>query len=401
MTKKFYELTPNERLALLAIDDDIRTALSEQQSTVNAQLVENYISDFRVPMGVVRDLLINQHHYQVPMATEEPSVIAAANNGAKMLSAGIDVQIGRTAMIGQMMFVTEKSLADFVQAHRLKIFDIARQARPSIYQRGGGLLDVVVRQVSENETSVDFIIDTKDAMGANIVDTILEAELPLFESFNPLGVILSNYATQQLVTATADIAFERVGGEHVARQIVALNHFAQSDPYRATTENKGLFNGVSAVVLATGNDWRAVEASGHAYASRNGQYQALTTWSIKDNQLHGELTMPISVGTVGGAISVLPAAQNALAMLGHVNADELRMVIVSVGLAQNLAALKAIVSGGIQQGHMRMQYRALAMQVGAEVSEVKRLVPRLMAEKHVDAELATKILMEIRNESKS
>lgn len=401
MTKKFYELTPNERLALLAIDDDIRTALSEQQSTVNAQLVENYISDFRVPMGVVRDLLINQHHYQVPMATEEPSVIAAANNGAKMLSAGIDVQIGRTAMIGQMMFVTEKSLADFVQAHRLEIFDIARQARPSIYQRGGGLLDVVVRQVSENETSVDFIIDTKDAMGANIVDTILEAELPLFESFNPLGVILSNYATQQLVTATADIAFERVGGEHVARQIVALNHFAQSDPYRATTENKGLFNGVSAVVLATGNDWRAVEASGHAYASRNGQYQALTTWSIKDNQLHGELTMPISVGTVGGAISVLPAAQNALAMLGHVNADELRMVIVSVGLAQNLAALKAIVSGGIQQGHMRMQYRALAMQVGAEVSEVKRLVPRLMAEKHVDAELATKILMEIRNESKS
>lgn len=401
MTKKFYELTPDERLALLAIDDDIRTALSEQQSTVNAQLVENYISDFRVPMGVVRDLLINQQHYQVPMATEEPSVIAAANNGAKMLSAGIDVQIGRTAMIGQMMFVTEKSLADFVQAHRLEIFDIARQARPSIYQRGGGLLDVVVRQVSENETSVDFIIDTKDAMGANIVDTILEAELPLFESFNPLGVILSNYATQQLVTATADIAFERVGGEHVARQIVALNHFAQSDPYRATTENKGLFNGVSAVVLATGNDWRAVEASGHAYASRNGQYQALTTWSIKDNQLHGELTMPISVGTVGGAISVLPAAQNGLAILGHVNADELRMVIVSVGLAQNLAALKAIVSGGIQQGHMRMQYRALAMQVGAEVSEVKRLVPRLMAEKHVDTELATKILMEIRNESKS
>ncbi|WP_312980213.1 hydroxymethylglutaryl-CoA reductase, degradative [Leuconostoc falkenbergense] len=401
MTKKFYELTPDERLALLAIDDDIRTALSEQQSTVNAQLVENYISDFRVPMGVVRDLLINQQHYQVPMATEEPSVIAAANNGAKMLSAGIDVQIGRTAMIGQMMFVTEKSLADFVQAHRLEIFDIARQARPSIYQRGGGLLDVVVRQVSENETSVDFIIDTKDAMGANIVDTILEAELPLFESFNPLGVILSNYATQQLVTATADIAFERVGGEHVARQIVALNHFAQSDPYRATTENKGLFNGVSAVVLATGNDWRTVEASGHAYASRNGQYQALTTWSIKDNQLHGELTMPISVGTVGGAISVLPAAQNGLAILGHVNADELRMVIVSVGLAQNLAALKAIVSGGIQQGHMRMQYRALAMQVGAEVSEVKRLVPRLMAEKHVDTELATKILMEIRNESKS
>lgn len=401
MTKKFYELTPDERLALLAIDDDIRTALSEQQSTVNAQLVENYISDFRVPMGVVRDLLINQQHYQVPMATEEPSVIAAANNGAKMLSAGIDVQIGRTAMIGQMMFVTEKSLADFVQAHRLEIFDIARQARPSIYQRGGGLLDVVVRQVSENETSVDFIIDTRDAMGANIVDTILEAELPLFESFNPLGVILSNYATQQLVTATADIAFERVGGEHVARQIVALNHFAQSDPYRATTENKGLFNGVSAVVLATGNDWRAVEASGHAYASRNGQYQALTTWSIKDNQLHGELTMPISVGTVGGAISVLPAAQNGLAILGHVNADELRMVIVSVGLAQNLAALKAIVSGGIQQGHMRMQYRALAMQVGAEVSEVKRLVPRLMAEKHVDTELATKILMEIRNESKS
>ncbi|MBZ1517011.1 hydroxymethylglutaryl-CoA reductase, degradative [Leuconostoc mesenteroides] len=401
MSKKFYELTPDERLLALNLKEDIRLSFSSRQSPVNAQMVENYISDFRMPMGVVHDILIDEQHFSVPMAIEEPSVIAAANNGAKMLSNGVHVIMADTAMIGQMLLVDAAGVDEFINLHRDEIFAKAKQAKPSIYKRGGGLRDVRVRNISKTETSVDFIIDTKDAMGANIVNTILEAELPLFEKFIPLGVILSNYATNQLVKVTGDVDFERIGGREVAQKIVALNHFSKNDPYRATTENKGLFNGISAVVLATGNDWRAVEASGHAYASRDGQYRGLVTWTILNGKLHGELTLPISVGTVGGAISAMPDAKQALSIIGDVHADTLRGVILSVGLAQNLAALKSIASGGIQRGHMRMQYRALVMQVGAKTDEIAAVVSRLISLSHVDASVAKKILMEIRNEPKN
>ncbi|GMA69601.1 3-hydroxy-3-methylglutaryl coenzyme A reductase [Leuconostoc litchii] len=401
MSKKFYELTPDDRLLELSLNEQTRQALSNRQSAVNAQLVENYISDFRVPIGVVHDILVDGKRYSVPMVVEEPSVIAAANNGVKMLSDSVRVKMSRMAMIGQMMFSNAVDLSSFILTHRNEIFEIAKRAKPSIYQRGGGLLDFKIRKVSENETSLDFIIDTKDAMGANIVNTIMEAELVLFEQFKPLGVILSNYATNQLVTVSAAVEFKQVGGFEVAKKIVSLNHFSKNDPYRAVTENKGIFNGISAVVLATGNDWRAVEASGHAYASRNGQYQGLATWTIVDNKLHGELTLPISVGTVGGAISAMPDAKQALSIIGNVGADDLRGIILSVGLAQNLAALKAIASGGIQRGHMRMQYRALAMQVGAHSDEVIQVVSHLIKLKQVDASIAEKVLMEIRNESKN
>jgi len=192
------------------------------------------------------------------------------------------------------------------------------------------------------------------------------------------------------------MTFDSVGGHDVAKKIVALNHFAKNDPYRATTENKGLFNGIGAVVLATGNDWRAVEASGQAYASRDGQYRALASWTIQEDQLIGELSMPISVGTVGGAISAMPQAKNVLNIMKITSADELRTIILATGLAQNLAALKAIASGGIQRGHMRMQYRVLALQVGATMAEVPILVAKLNQLKQVDTTIASKLLSEIR-----
>ncbi|ADG40517.1 MULTISPECIES: hydroxymethylglutaryl-CoA reductase, degradative [Leuconostoc] len=403
MTKKYYELTPDERLAFLNLNESIRNELHENQSANNAQIIENYISDFRVPMGVLKDIIVNGRHVSVPMATEEPSVIAAANNGARLLNGGDGISVRlpeRTAMIGQILFTgcPFHEIEHYVAAHQEAFFKTARQAKPSIYKRGGGLLSIKARQVSNDEVSVDFEVDTKDAMGANIVNTILEAEAPLFSHFEShiLGAILTNYATSQCVTVTGYVPVELLGGLQVAEKIVALNQFSKHDSYRATTENKGLFNGISSVVLATGNDWRAVEASGHAFASQYGTYQSLTTWRIQDNKLFGQLSLPISVGTVGGVISAMPQARNALRIIDIASADELRGVILAVGLAQNLAALKAIASGGIQRGHMRMQYRALALQVGALPEELELLVSQLNKLEHVDATIASRLLMEMR-----
>lgn len=408
MAKKYYELSPDERLALLQLSDQDKSAWRDNQSDNNAQIVENYITDFRLPMGVLQDIIFNGRQVSVPMAIEEPSVIAAANNGAKMLNAGGGVQVvlpKRSALIGQLLFtnIDFDTINQFVLTHQQILFECAKQAKPSIYKRGGGLLSVVTRRITDSDVSVDFTIDTKDAMGANIVNTILEAETTIFSDFKNqfIGAILSNYAIDQLVTVTGRVPFANVGGQQVAEKIVSLSKFSKHDIYRATTENKGLFNGLSAVVMATGNDWRAVEASGHAYASHNGHYQSLTTWSIKNDYLQGELTLPISVGTVGGAISAMPQAQRALRMMAVETADQLRGIILAVGLAQNLAALKAIVAGGIQQGHMKMQYRALAIQVGATIAEVQTLVTKLRALKQVDTEIAKKILMEMRDESKN
>lgn len=403
MTKKYYELTPDERLASLHLDQRATTLWHDNQSETNAQLIENYVSDMRIPIGILKDIVVDDKHYAVPMATEEPSVIAAANHGAKLLNnlGGLHVKSPRqTAMIGQLLFyqTADDAIAQFVSANQQAFFECAKHAKPSIYRRNGGLLSVNARRVSPTQVSVDFLIDTKDAMGANIVNTILEAERAVFSSFeaNFLGAILSNYATEQVVTVSAEVTVQQIGGQHIAEKIVALNDFAKHDIYRATTENKGIFNGISAVALATGNDWRAVEAAGHAYASRTGCYQALTTWHIVDNLLLGEISMPITVGTVGGTITALPQAKQALEVMTIQTANQLRGIMLAVGLAQNLAALKAIVDGGIQRGHMRMQYRALALQVGATVEELPNLVFKLSQEQQVDARVAQELLTEMR-----
>ena len=403
MPKKYYELTPDERLASLNLDEQAMQAWRDNQSTTNSQIVENYISDFRVPMGVLKDIIVADRHVTVPMATEEPSVIAAANHGAKLLNQGGGVAVSlpeRTALIGQLLFsgVAYDELAAFVARQQAAFFTIAQEAKPSIYRRGGGLLSVTARAVSATSVSVDFTIDTRDAMGANIVNTILEAEQALFADFQAqfVGAILSNYATAQCVTVTGRVPIASIGGQAVAKRLVQLNQFGHQDVYRATTENKGLFNGIGAVTLATGNDWRAVEAAGHAFASQNGRYQSLTTWTIAGDFLEGRLTMPISVGTVGGAISAMPQAQRALAIVAPQTADELRGIILAVGLAQNLAALKAIADGGIQKGHMKMHYRALALQVGARDDEIATLVTQLQAAEQVDAAVATNLLREMR-----
>ena len=396
--QKFYQLTPEQRRAQLNFDDPAIPVTTQPTS----QLIENYLGDFALPLGVVPNLIVDGRSFVVPMVTEEPSVVAAANNGAKHLNAGGGVQTNVTQrdMIGQLLFegASAQALEAFIVSRETQLFARAKAAHPSIVARGGGLKSLHVRSVSDTQTSVDFVVNTQDAMGANIVNTIGEALAIEFEVFSEqlLGVILSNYATESLTTARVSVPFAVLGGREVAQQIAALSRFAANDVYRATTENKGVFNGLAAVVLATGNDWRAVEAAGHAYAGRDGQYRALTRWWLADDQLQGELTLPLALGTVGGSISALPQAKASLALLGEPDAPTLRSVVAAIGLAQNLAALKAIANGGIQRGHMRMQYRALALQIGATSAEVDAVVTRLQTHTVVNEAVAREILAEIR-----
>ncbi|CAH1852216.1 hydroxymethylglutaryl-CoA reductase, degradative [Convivina praedatoris] len=406
MTKKFYEKTPTERLNELSLTAKLRQDFTVDQNLVNAAIVENYISDFREPEGVLRRLQLDGHFYTVPMAIEEPSVIAAANNGARMLNfnGGIFTEKIQPAALtlGQLLFedVNVAALHKFIDQFAAEIQRVADLAKPSIVKRGGGLVKVQLRELSLKQVSVDFLIDTKEAMGANIVNTILAAEKEFFQPFiqHCLGAILSNDGRNNLTKVFGRVPFAVLGGEAVANKIVALSRFSKVDSYRAVTENKGIFNGVGAVVLATGNDWRAVEAAGHAYASQQGTYQSLSHWSIDANQqqLVGELVLPLPIGSIGGAITALPQAQRNLALLEKPSVQTLREIIAGVGLAQNLAALKAIAGEGIQTGHMRMQYRALALQVGAQPHEVLPLARRLSTQKTVDTQLASQILKEIR-----
>ena len=397
MEKKFYQLSPKERLAQLSLEGKLtpdmlqalqQTALSEE---VANHLIENQISDVSIPLGVVRHFKVNQKDYVIPLATEEPSVVAACSNGAKMVaqSEGFTSSMHRKELRGQIVFMNVQAadtLVETIEANKAAIFQRANESYPSIVQRGGGLTEVQIRRFVENPMflSVDFIVDTKDAMGANIMNTILEGTANLFREWfdkTILFSILSNYATESLVTATCRVPFSALSkggdGEEVAMKIAAASTFAQLDPYRATTHNKGVMNGIDALVLATGNDTRAMAAAAHAYASRDGQYRGLSQWTVTADGLRGEITLPVTIGTVGGATRVLPKAQAALALLQVSSAKELAEVIAAVGLAQNLAALRALVTEGIQKGHMSLQARSLALSVGAKGEEVTAVATSL------------------------
>ena len=311
-------------------------------------------------------------------------------------------------MRGQIVFydiqAPEKVLQK-LEEEEARIFQCAIEAYPSIVKRGGGLRHYGTRIFEEEKfLSVDFKIDVKDAMGANITNSILEGLSQLFREWFPqeqiLFSILSNYATESLVKVSCDIPVSNLSkegkGQEVAEKIVAASRFSKLDTYRATTHNKGIMNGINAVVLATGNDTRAIAAGIHAYAAKNGSYQGLGTWQTHNDKLHGELIVPLPVATVGGGVKVLPKAQTALEILGVKEAKILAQIIASVGLAQNLAALRALVSEGIQQGHMSLQARSLALSVGAKGEEVSKITARLRQEKIMNQAVAKNILEELR-----
>ena len=409
MEKKFYQLTPAQRRATLNISKKHQEILENMalDADIANNLIENQISEFELPMGLARNFVVNGHTYQVPMVTEEPSVVAAASNGAK-IAGEFTAEVIQRLMRGQIVFydiqAPEKVLQK-LEEEEARIFQCAIEAYPSIVKRGGGLRHYETRIFEEEKfLSVDFKIDVKDAMGANITNSILEGLSQLFREWFPqeqiLFSILSNYATESLVKVSCDIPVANLSkegkGQEVAEKIVAASRFSKLDTYRATTHNKGIMNGINAVVLATGNDTRAIAAGIHAYAAKDGSYQGLGTWQTHNDKLHGELIVPLPVATVGGGVKVLPKAQTALEILGVKEAKILAQIIASVGLAQNLAALRALVSEGIQQGHMSLQARSLALSVGAKGEEVSKITARLRQEKIMNQAVAKNILEELR-----
>ncbi len=402
-------MSPQERLNSLNLSEKSQEILSEMalDTTILDNLIENQISEFELPMGIAQNFVINEQSFLIPMVTEEPSVIAAASNGAK-IAGNFVAEIKERLMRGQIVFYDVKNsdkIANEILEKQEKIFEQAELSYPSIVKRGGGLREVSSRIFSSQKfLSVDVKVDVKDAMGANIINSILEGIAELFGNWFPdekiLFSILSNYATESLVKATCEIPVERLSkkadGYEIGQKIMAASQYSKIDPYRASTHNKGIMNGINAVILATGNDTRAISAAIHAYAAKDGAYQGLANWELQEKMLVGELEIPLPVATVGGGVKVLPKAQAAMEILDISDAKELAKVIAAVGLAQNLAALRALVSEGIQQGHMSLQARSLALSVGAQADEIAILSQQLRKEKVMNQEVAQNLLKNLR-----
>ncbi|ANZ60014.1 3-hydroxy-3-methylglutaryl-CoA reductase [Secundilactobacillus paracollinoides] len=414
----FYKRDAQERLQIIADHSGLSDAQSAQLVSRAAQgdakaLIENYLTAFQLPEGVAVNFQINDHDYVVPMVTEEPSVIAAASNGAKTIAdaGGIQAEVKSRLLMGQIVLSDVKvfaSIDDWVALHTDELLEVARKAHPTIVSRGGGPRSIRTRDLGEGYVSIDLYADVKAAMGANMLNTMLEAMAEVIQTklhHTTLFSILSNTADQSLATATCSIPVTALknatqSGADVAVRIASASRVAQLDPYRAVTHNKGIMNGVDAVVIAMGNDWRAIEAAAHAFAVVDGQYRGLSTWTVQNDQLLGQLTLPLPVGTVGGATKVLPVVKINQQIATVKTPEDLMMIIVSVGLAQNFAALKALVTDGIQKGHMKMQLRSLALSAGATVNELKPMVAYLKTLSDPTAAAAETKLKELRTQIK-
>ena len=371
------------------------------------RLVENVVGMYGLPLGIAANFQINHRDYLIPMVIEEPSVIAGCSHAANLVrdAGGFTADADPPMMIGQIQVVDAPDVdaaLTRLAAARDDIFALANSAS-TLSQRGGGMQSMELRRIDETRVGpmivVHLMIDTRDAMGANAVNTICEAVAPLAEQITGGRVvlrILSNLADKRLARAHCRVQRDALGDD-VIRNIVAAQALAEVDPYRAATHNKGALNGIDAVALATANDWRGVEAGAHAYAARDGRYRALTTWDCDANgDLIGSIELPLAVGIVGGTTTAHPIAQIALKILGVTSAMELAGVMAAVGLAQNLGALRALASEGIQQGHMALHARQIAISAGATGSDIERVANKLVEEKNVHLTRAQALLREIR-----
>ena len=416
-SKKSYQ----ERLELLKaqalLSPERQESLEQDEHmsvTVADQLSENVVGTFSLPYSLVPEVLVNGQEYTVPYVTEEPSVVAAASYASKIIkrAGGFTAQVHERQMIGQVALyqvANPEQAQEKISNKKAELLELANQSYPSIVKRGGGARDLHVEEIKgETDFLVVYLhVDTQEAMGANMLNTMLEALKPVLEELSQgqsLMGILSNYATDSLVTANCRIAFRYLSsqkdqGREIAEKIALASQFAQADPYRASTHNKGIFNGIDAILIATGNDWRAIEAGAHVFASRDGRYQGLSRWTLdlEREELVGEMTLPMPVATKGGSIGLNPRVALSHELLGNPSAKELAQIIVSIGLAQNFAALKALVSTGIQQGHMKLQAKSLALLAGASESEVAPLVERLIADKTFNLETAQRYLENLRS----
>lgn len=418
----FYKHSVEERRELIAHMHQLSAEEKEQLSSAVSlpvetadKMIENVIGTFSLPLGLGLNFLINEKEYVIPMAVEEASVVASASYIAKIVrdAGGFKTEASERIMIGQIQVV---GCDDFyaakqsIEAQKEMLIQKANDAYPSIVARGGGATDLDVRILNEDADSaysqmlvVHVYVDTRDAMGANIINTMVESLAPTVEELTKGKVhlrILSNLADRCLAKATcvippALLASDGFSGDEVRDGVVHAYEFAASDPYRAVTHNKGIMNGIDPVVIATGNDWRAVEAGAHAYAARYGTYGSMTTWTVDEQgNLVGELELPMSIGTVGGAIRVHPTSKIAHKLLDVQSAKELAQVIVSVGLAQNLGALKALATDGIQKGHMALHSRSVAVAAGATGEMVDIIANQMVEEKEIRVGRAKELLKE-------
>lgn len=417
----FYKLSAAERARTVAdwaalTDEELQTLLEGGLCTADAsKMIENGIGTHALPLGIAVNFLINGRPYLIPMAVEEPSVLAAVSNAAKMIYAGggFQTEASEPVMIGQIQVLDMPDLdaaVAAVAAHKEQLMAAADQISHNIVKRGGGSRDIVVRPFPQTPSGPMLVVhlhyDCRDAMGANAINTAVEHIAPMIADLTGGRTnlrILSNLTDQRTATARCTIPAEALAspgtdGREVAQWIEEANTFAIVDPYRAATHNKGIMNGIDAVCIATGNDWRALEAGAHAYAAvhsraGNGQYASLTDWHVDENgDLYGEITLPLAVGIVGGATKVHPTAQIAMKILDVSSASELAQVMACVGLAQNLAALRALATNGIQAGHMRMHARQVAMAAGAVDGQIDKIAQQLYQEQNIRVGRAKELL---------
>lgn len=420
--KQFNKKSVEQRIETIIKENILSNQKNVNDLSTNANLnvsmadslSENVIGTFSLPFSVAPFFLIDGHNYTVPMVTEEPSVVAACSYAAKLISlnGGFKSTVHNRKMTGQVVLYDIPNIKEAIseiEKNKLLLLQIANNAHPSIVKRNGGAENIYVKEFQDKESSINFltvyiIIDTKEAMGANIVNTMAESlKVPLenITKGKSLFAILSNYATDALITVSCSLSAKTISKE-VAKKIELASKYAKIDKYRATTHNKGIFNGIDAVAIATGNDWRAIEAGGHSFTIDDIEnvYKGLTTWIYDNNteELKGTLTLPMHVGTVGGSIGFNQKTNIALDLLGNPSAKQLSVILVAVGLAQNFAALKALVSDGIQKGHMKLHARILAIQAGATQYEVPLVINKLIEKNNpINLENVKKILEDIRS----
>jgi hydroxymethylglutaryl-CoA reductase len=414
----FHKLPVADRLAtvsrMMRLTGDESAALHGGALTIETanQMIENAVGVFSLPLGLGLNMQVNGREYIVPMAVEEPSVVAAVSFAAKIAreGGGFNAEADDPIMIGQVQVTGYGDPSDAARAltdHKEQLLAVANSFHPAMVARGGGAREIDVRVLPAPEGSrgepilvLHLYIDTQEAMGANLINTMCEGVAPLVEQLTGGKVylrILSNLADRRLARASVRIPVEALAdfnlpGDAIAEGIVQASRFAQADPYRAATHNKGVMNGIDSVAIATGQDWRAIEAGAHAFACRDGQYRPLSTWTLEEGHLVGRIELPLALGMVGGPIKVHPQVQAALKILRVSSARELSMVMAAVGLAQNFAAVRALGSVGIQRGHMALHARCVAVTAGARGHWVEQVANALVKDGSVKVDKAKELL---------
>jgi hydroxymethylglutaryl-CoA reductase len=413
----FYKLTIEKRREFVThfanlSEDEAKIFSSYLDLTTADRMIENVLGTFELPLGLAVNFLINKKDYIIPMATEESSVVAAASNAAKIarIKGGFSASCSEPLMIGQLQLLHVRDVVTAAQEilkHKEQILILANSQDKILVELGGGARDLEVRILDSPLGTMivtHLIVNVRDAMGANAVNTMCEALAPMLEEISGGKVrlkILSNLADKRLVKATAVFDKEKLGGDQVIDEFLESYTLASIDPYRAATHNKGIMNGIDALIIATGNDSRAIEAGAHAFAARDGQYTALTRYYKNNNgDLVGEIELPMAVGVVGGAVNMHPKAKLCRKILGINSASELAEVVACLGLAQNFAALFALSTVGIQKGHMSLHAKNIAVMAGAQRDEIEKLADQLVCDGRVKLDYAKELLKKMRKRIK-